>query len=298
MKIKVALDWLPNTTYTGFYLAEKLGYYDDRFLDVIFMYPSEDNYKQLPAKKVIAETAHFAIVPPESLFENHDRWNSQLYAVATIFQSNISYLALQPDVVSPRNYASLRIPYETATITQIFPDVNFQEPHRLDGWEMFKQKQTDAVWIFDTWEGAEAEFYHIPLQKVFLETHQIPYLSCPLLVTSKPFLGAHHNAFARFLEATALGFQYAVAHPKKAVEVLAEVAKSQGLTYDYEFLSLAQHKANDIYLNPSGQWGLMNPKSWHLYYNWLKSYLEISSILDVNDMFSNSLLCFPPMGWE
>ncbi|MCS7005402.1 MAG: ABC transporter substrate-binding protein [Cytophagales bacterium] len=298
MNIKLALDWFPNAAHTGFLAAEKLGYYDDRFLQIERIYPMSDNGKQLPAKKVIAEIAHFALTPVESLFENHDRWNSQLIALASVFQVSTSCWAIHSDVTVPKNYASLQIPYEQATVRSVFGDITFLTPGRLNTWEVFKQRQADAVWIFDIWQGIEATKSNIAIRKIYPADVQIPYLPSPLLVSSKPFLSAHQNAFHRFIEATALGFRYAAQHPKEAALMLEEECKKYHLNYSLNFLYEAQQKASLLYLNQDGEWGIMNAQEWRNYYSWLRPYLEVSSRLDIYDMFTNSFLRLPPLEWE
>jgi ABC-type nitrate/sulfonate/bicarbonate transport system substrate-binding protein len=44
-KIKIALDWTPNTNHAGFYVAKAQGFYAEKGLDVSILSPHEDEYK-------------------------------------------------------------------------------------------------------------------------------------------------------------------------------------------------------------------------------------------------------------
>ena len=44
MKIKLALDWTPNTNHIGFFIAKELGYYKNNGIKIELLDPISDNY--------------------------------------------------------------------------------------------------------------------------------------------------------------------------------------------------------------------------------------------------------------
>lgn len=64
---KVALDWTPNVNHAGFFVAQARGLYAARGLDVEFLSPSADNYKQTPAQKLASGAVQLAICPSETV---------------------------------------------------------------------------------------------------------------------------------------------------------------------------------------------------------------------------------------
>ena len=62
MKIKLALDWTPNTNHIGFFIAKELGYFNMFDLNVNIIDPRDDNYALTPAKKVELGKADLASV--------------------------------------------------------------------------------------------------------------------------------------------------------------------------------------------------------------------------------------------
>jgi len=58
-KLTLALDWIPNINYIGFFTAQEKGFYIDVNLDVTIVNPSMDKYGITLAKKVELGIADF-----------------------------------------------------------------------------------------------------------------------------------------------------------------------------------------------------------------------------------------------
>lgn len=92
-KVAVAFDWIPNTNYSGFYVARQKGWYAEVGLDVEFISPHVDNYKTTPANQLLQKTAQFACVPSESVISYHtwpDSSKPKIVAIATLLQDSTS----------------------------------------------------------------------------------------------------------------------------------------------------------------------------------------------------------------
>ena len=62
-EITLCLDWTPNTNHTGFYVADKLGYYEEAGLKVTIVQPPEGGAEMMTASR----QAHFGISAQDSL---------------------------------------------------------------------------------------------------------------------------------------------------------------------------------------------------------------------------------------
>ena len=89
-KVKVILDWTPNTNHTGIYVAKEKGYFKDLGLDVEIIQPSEGSSLQL----VAAGKGDFAITYQEDLtYARTSDSPMPVKAIATIIQHNTSGFA-------------------------------------------------------------------------------------------------------------------------------------------------------------------------------------------------------------
>ena len=89
-RLKLFLDWTPNTNHTGIYVAKEKGYFKDLGLDVEIIQPSEGSSLQL----VAAGKGDFAITYQEDLtYARTSDSPMPVKAIATIIQHNTSGFA-------------------------------------------------------------------------------------------------------------------------------------------------------------------------------------------------------------
>ena len=87
-EITLCLDWTPNTNHTGFFVADKLGFYEDAGLKVTIVQPPEGSGSEMMTS---AGQSHFGISAQDSLaanFASEEPLN--ITTVATILQHNTS----------------------------------------------------------------------------------------------------------------------------------------------------------------------------------------------------------------
>ena len=165
--VSLVLDWTPNTNHTGFYVAQKLGYYKEAGLDVEIQLPPEGS---APAF-VAAGGADFGINAQDTLapaLVGEDAL--PITAVAALIQHNTSGLiSLAEDgIESPKDlegkvYATWDNPVEQAIIRTIM---------EADGGDFSKltmvpstvadvitalNTNIDTVWIFYAWDGVATQ---------------------------------------------------------------------------------------------------------------------------------------------
>ena len=266
--LRVALDWTPNTNHTGFFVAQALGYYAGAGLSVRLLSPAADDYATTPAKKLELGQADFAIAPFESVISLHTKANPvAAVAVAALLQQDISSVAVlassglaRPRDLDGRTYASYRARYEDKIVQQLVRNdggtgnLRLSYPPKLGIWETLLTGAADATWIFDNWEGVEAEDNGVALSKFRLADYGIPYGYSPVLLTTRPLIDQHAAAYRAFLAATKRGFLFAQANPAEAAEILAShLPPSEAGRIDL----LKSQQYTNPYYGPAATWGIM-----------------------------------------
>ena len=301
MALKLALDWTPNTNHTGFFVAQELGYYAAHGVALEILHPGQDNYATTPAKKVELGQADFAIAPFESVISLNTKPKSvRAVAIAALLQQDISSIAAlassgitRPRELDGRTYASYQARYEDAIVRELIRNdggqgnLTITYPEKLGIWNTLLTQAADATWIFDNWEGIEAETQHLALTKFALADYGIPYAYSPVIFSTHKNISVNTAAYRAFLAATKQGFQFAAANPAQAAAILINHLP----TRDAQAIDVVKSQQ---YVAPfygdAATWGTMEPNRISAFLNWLIIHgLESEAILG-HDLFTNELL--------
>lgn len=311
-RIRLALDWTPNTNHTGFYVALAQGAYQQAGLEVEISSPEADQYQTTPARRVAAGTADLAITPSESVI-SFQTSGVPLVAVAAVLARDASAIVTlrqsgidRPAKLNGKVYGSYKARYEDEIVRQLILNDGGRgqfvshTPARLTIWNALLTNEVDATWIFLPWEGVEASQNSIELNQFLLSDYEVPYGYSPVLTAHRNWADQHADALRRFMEATTAGFTFAVRNPDEAARLLAETSNHQTLT-NRTFVEQSQQLAAGYYLNGDGQWGLMDERVWSSFTNWLiRNRLltttdgELIQHIDVNTLFTNKFLTRVP----
>ncbi|WP_223649811.1 ABC transporter substrate-binding protein [Hymenobacter psoromatis] len=299
--LTVALDWTPNTNHTGFFVAQELGYYAAADLLVDLLTPAADNYATTPAKQLETGAADFAIAPFESVISLNTKVNAvPAVAVAALLQADISSVAVlkssglaRPRDLDGRTYASYQARYEDKIVQQLVindggaGDLRLSYPPKLGIWETLLTGAADATWIFDNWEGMEAETNGVELTKFRLGDYGIPYGYSPVLLTTRPLLDQHADAYRAFVQATKKGYLFAQANPARATDILTshvpprdaarvDIRRSQDYTAPY--------------YGDAATWGTMTEERVAAFLDWLIANKLEDEKIKAYPLFTNELL--------
>ncbi|NBC09114.1 MAG: ABC transporter substrate-binding protein [Bacteroidetes bacterium] len=299
--LTIALDWTPNTNHTGFFVAQALGYYNDLGLNVRIVDPSIDNYETTPAKKLDLGEVDFAIAPTESAISLNTKANkAEAVAIAALLQEDVSAIAVldnsgidRPADLDGRTYASYGARYEDKIVQRMIQndggkgELHIDYPEKLGIWNTLLENKADATWIFQNWEGVEAETQGIQLRYFKMSDYDIPYGYSPVLLAMQDRIRAREAAYRAFLQATKRGFLYAQQDPEDAVRLLAPFVPDR----DREQINLlrAQLYTNEHY-GDKENWGKMAPERVQAFTDWLRQQKIEEDLEDVSAVFSNDLL--------
>lgn len=300
-KLRLALDWTPNTNHTGFFVAREKGFYKNAGIEIDIQSPLEDDYATTPAKKLELGETDLAIAPTESLISYRTKSDPfSMRAIAAILQEDASAIAVlknsevtRPKDLDGKSYASYGARYEDQIVKQIIKNdggegnLNLHYPNKLGIWNTLVDGTYDATWIFTAWEGVEAEQRGIELSTFKLGDYGIPYGYSPVLCASEDRIANDPGILTSFLQATKRGFEFATSRPEQAAEIL----KPELTEHDRQHLDLlkSQTMINDFYVK-DGNWGVMESNVFDPFVDWLKANDLVSDSLDADLLFTNKCL--------
>lgn len=274
--ITLVLDWTPNTNHTGFYVALSEGYYAEEGLNVNIIQPPEDGATMM----VASGQAQFGVDFQDYLapvFTSEDE--IPVTAVAAMIQHNTSgIVSLKEDGIdSPKdlegkNYATWELPVEQAMIQNIveadggdYSKVNLIPEYITDVVSALQQ-DIDAVWIYYAWDGIATERAGLDTNMIYFKdiTPEFDYYS-PVIIANTNFLAEDPETAKAFLAATAKGYEYAIANPEAAAQILCDAVPE----LDLEMVTESQQWLADQYKAEVPQWGYIDQARWDAFYSWL-----------------------------
>ena len=300
-RLRIALDWTPNINHIGIFIAKELGYYKEKGIEIEILNPFEDNYKITPGKKLEFGLTDFAITPFETVISLNNKKNIvDAIAVFAILQEDISSIASlkstnidSPNSLDGKIYASYKARYEDHIVKEMVKNdggtgiMEIIYPEKLGIWNTLLEGSADATWIFDNWEGVEANTKEIELKKFSMSDFGIPYCYSPVIIARKNQIVTNKNDYFLFIKATQKGYSYTAKNKSKSVKILKKY-----LT-DYDKANIDIIKSLEMttpYFGSKKECGFMNPERINVFLKWLVEHnLENKKIIKQN-LFTNNLL--------
>ncbi|MHA6532273.1 ABC transporter substrate-binding protein [Paenibacillus sp. BAC0078] len=294
-KIKVALDWTPNTNHTGLYAAKELGYYKEEGLDVEIVQPGSAGADTM----VTSGEAAFGISAQEALTLARLQ-GVPLVSIAAIIQHNTSGFAAPKDrnIKTPKDfegktYGGWGSPAEEAAMKAIMDpeggDVKKVKLVNIGEADFFTavKRDIDFAWIFYAWTGIEAELRGEPLDMLYLKDYapQLDYYT-PVLTTSEKEIAEHPEVVKAFLAATSKGYQYAIDKPEEAAAILSKAVPD----LDPKLVLASQKWLSPKYKDDAARWGEQKTEIWKNYADWMYGLKLLDKPLDAASAFTNDFL--------
>lgn len=295
-KVKIMLDWFPNTNHTGIYAAKEKGFYKEEGLDVEIVEPGEG----VSADQIVAAgKADFAISYQENI--THARSTGvPIVSIAAIIQENTSAFASlkEENITSPKEFEGKRYggwgsPTEEAVIKAVMEnsDADFEKVDyiTLGATDFFKSigRDTDFQWIFQGWDGVEAERQGITLNYIYLKDLD-PALNyyTPVIATSESKIAKDKETIQSFMKATSKGYQYAIEEPEEAADILIKNVPE----INAELVKKSQVWLSDKYQGNAKQWGIQEEGVWKRYADWMHERKLIEKNITPSEAFTNEFI--------
>jgi ABC-type nitrate/sulfonate/bicarbonate transport system substrate-binding protein len=274
-RIRIVLDWTPNTNHTGIYIAMDKGWFADEGLAVEILLPREDGALLLLA----SGKAEFAVDFQESLGPAIGNSSLPLTAVAAIINHNTSGLMSlksggirRPRDLEGKRFASWETPLVTAVIRDIVEGDggNFKLVRMISNMatDAFSALETDvdSIWIFYGWDGIAAEIRGIEFDYLDLGTiNPILDFYTPVLVINNNWAAAHPGAAKKFMKALSRGYVFAMENPAEAAAILLKHAPE----LDSALVMRSQEYLAERYRGDAKRWGEIDPQRWGNFYRWM-----------------------------
>lgn len=301
-EVTICLDWTPNTNHTGFFVADKLGYYEEAGIKVNIVQPPEDGAELMTA----SGQAQFGISFQDSLAPLFARDEPlEITAVSAIIQHNTSGIISRkgegmdrPKGLEGKRYSTWNGPVELAMVQNIMENdgADFEKLELIPNVvtneaEALRNKDTDAIWIFYAWAGiacevAELEFDYFD----FIDINPVFDYYTPVIVANNKYLGENPETAKAFLTATKKGYEYAIENPEQAAQILIEGDTTGSLTGSEKLVSESQKWISQQYTADAEQWGVFDADRWNNFYAWLWEKGLIEKKIPENTGFTNDFI--------
>ena len=296
-KIKIVLDWVPNTNHTGLYVAKDLGYFKEEGLDVEIVQPPEGSTTAL----IGAGGAEFGISFQDTLAKSFARENPvPVTAVAAILQHNTSgIISLKekgidsPKKLEGKKYATWEDNIEQAILKKLVTDDkgDFSKvkliPYTITDVVTGLKTDVDAVWVYYAWDGIATE--RAGLQTNFLKIRdygeELDYYS-PVIIVNNDFLKKNPEIAKKVLKAIKKGYEYAMKNPEESAKIL--VKNSPEL--DINLVTASQKWISKEYQSDAKEWGIIDASRWNRFYEWLYKNKAVEREIPKNFGYSNEYL--------
>ncbi|HET7577909.1 MAG TPA: ABC transporter substrate-binding protein, partial [Bacillales bacterium] len=298
-KVTIMLDWVPNTNHTGLYVAQEKGYFSDVGLDVDIVTPG----KSSAIKIVGAGKAEFGISSQEYITQARVS-GVPVISIAAILQHNTSGFAspkkkhiTQPEDLVGKTYGGWGTPMENAFIKTVLEadgvkvenvedKVNIVNIGKADFFTATK-RDIDFAWIYYGWTGVEAELREYPINMIYLKdlSPVLDYYT-PTIITSEQMAADHPETVKKFMKAVSQGYQFAIAHPEKAAEILIKATPES----DPKLIRASQKWMSPRYQADAKQWGIQKKEVWADFTDWMFDHKLIDKKMNVDEAFTNKFL--------
>jgi ABC-type nitrate/sulfonate/bicarbonate transport system substrate-binding protein len=296
--VTLTLDWVPNTNHTGFYVALNKGWYKDQGLEVDIQVPSDP---AAALKQVAYGNTEFGV----SFQEETSLARAQgipVESIAAIIQHQSSAFAslkgngiTQPKNFEGKKYGSTGGLLEQPIIKGMmecdgadvskteFVDVGYDALPALMGGKV------DFIWIYQGWEGIQAQLMGKDLDVIPLFGSCIPDYYTPIIISGETTIQQKPDLVRRFLAATAQGFQYAIKNPDESATILATYTPET----DVKLIRASQAWLSPRYQADAPAWGMQQLSVWETFGKWMSDRKLLAGPFDPQKAFTNDFLPKP-----
>lgn len=269
-RIRLALDWAPNTNHTGVFVALSRGWYEEAGVELRILPFGSVSPNQL----VAGGQAEVGISGTESVV-SAAAVGEPVVSIAAIMSTNTAALAVREDsgITRPREldgktHAAFGALYEHPVIATIIRKDGGKGDFRgvqlaVSGFDALLAKRVDFAWVFEGWQGVQAEREGVAMRFFNFSDYGVPDYYTPVLTASPEGVRENADALRAFLEATARGYRFAAEHPAKAADLfIREAQENAGTFLDAGLVRDSQAFVSRYYIEAGRPWGQQRPEYW------------------------------------
>ncbi len=270
--VSLAWDYAPNTNHTGIYVAYQKGWYRQNGIDLTFIQPGAT----APETLVGTGKADFGISFTEAVTSSRAA-GVPIVSIAAIIQHNTSELITLKSSgldtmakLAGKRYAGFGSPqYEKPVVDQVLSCGGVTNPSfqyiatDFDGLQALESGQFDFAWVFHAYDTIHAQVQGVALNVFPITDYCIPDYYTPVIITSQQMIQQHPDVITRFMKATAEGYNYAIANPQAAADLLMSGAPAGSFSpSDKTFVYASQSYLSPLYAQGAACWGQQTLEKW------------------------------------
>ncbi|ANL48713.1 NMT1/THI5 like domain-containing protein [Rhizobium phaseoli] len=245
-KVRIALDWTPNTNHIGIYVAQAKGFYAAAGLDVEILPFTDTSAGTLVSNGV----ADFGISSEiEALTQRAGGGDVKMvYGVVQTETARLIYKGGRDDIKSPRDldgktYGGFGGTWESALVSAMIRNDGGTGDVKTvtlgtSAYEALDNGSVDFTLEIYTWEGIAAELENRKISRFHYSDYGIPDEQTTVIVSSDAYLAASREQARAFIQATRQGYAYSVDHPDEACDLL--ISNSNGALMNTELVKASQ----------------------------------------------------------
>lgn len=305
-KVRLALDWTPNTNHLGFYVAQDKGWYKDAGIELdVLPYGGTAPESILAAHQAecgisFQDSLTFAVAAGVPIVSTMAILQHTAQEIAVLAASSIT----RPSQLDGKTYAGFGYPNEVPTLQAVIKHdggTGKFDTVTLDtaAYEALYQKRADFVITFSAWEGVEAGQRNIPLRTFKFTDYGFPDFYQVVLACDRDWVKAQPEAARAFVGATVRGLEFAAANPDEAAAIL--VAQNPGVFDANPALPKASAEfmaAEGLLVDAAGKVGVQTLGEWTGYSSFLYEQglltdadgKRLATAPDYASLFTNDLL--------
>lgn len=280
--ISFMLDWTPNTNHIGLYVAQKLGYFDDEGVDVTIL-PTAQAGAETSVENGVADVGFTTL-------SNVTAFNAQganLKMVFDLTQQPVARwcaLASRTDISTPKDFdgktfVSFGSAEQTAVLRQMIRTAggtgDFETATAgTNTFQALTNGQGDFGGFYATWENVESELHGPALHCFVASDWGVPGNPDQLgFAVNAAWLkdASHGDTLRRFLAAVRRGYDYALANPDEAADILVDQAGEAQLDPELTHASMQEIVDGNYWTtdDPTAVPGTVNLKAAQAYIDFL-----------------------------
>ncbi|MFC0335549.1 ABC transporter substrate-binding protein [Paenibacillus sepulcri] len=294
-KVKVVLDWTPNTNHTGLYVARDNGFFKNHGLDVEIIQPGEAGADTM----VATGAADFGVGYQEGITQARIQ-GVPLVSIAAVIQHNTSGFASPADknIKTPtdfegKTYGGWGSPAEEAVIDSLMQeqkaDAGKVKIVNIGDADFFTavKKNIDFAWIYYAWTGVEAELRGDKINMIYLTDYsdKLDYYT-PVLETNEKMIAERSDIVKAFVAGASEGYIFAIDHPEDAAEILIKAEPD----LNADLVRASQKWLSPRYQDDAARWGEQKPEVWTNYADWMFEHKLLDKKLEADKAFTNEFL--------
>lgn len=231
--VSFMLDWTPNTNHTGVYVAEKLGYFKEAGVSVKVL-PTAQAGAETSVENGVADIA-FTTLSNVAAFNTQGAHLKMVFALTQKPIARWCSLASRRDIHTPKDFdgktfVSFGSAEQTAVLKQMIKTAGGTGEFTTatagtNTFNALTSGEGDFGGFYENWEGVESRL-HGPALTCFISSDWgVPGNPDVLgFAVDEKWLeeSSHQKALRAFIRGISRGYEYALAHPEEAGEILVE----------------------------------------------------------------------------